>query len=102
MGSPTQYNAATHPKVGEKTAKATSNASLIGPTARKLPFALLDQAFVSSANFLSTVFIGRAGGLDELGAYALGFTALVLINTAVESLAMAPYTVGSSPEFVGE
>lgn len=55
--------------------------------------ALLDQAVVSGTSFATSVCVGRAAGADELGAYALGFTLVVLVAGVQESLVSIPYTV---------
>lgn len=55
--------------------------------------ALLDQAVVSGTSFATSVWLGRAAGADELGAYALGFTLVVLVAGVQESLVSIPYTV---------
>jgi O-antigen/teichoic acid export membrane protein len=55
--------------------------------------ALLDQAVVSGTSFATSVSVGRAAGADELGAYALGFTLVVLVGGVQESLVSIPYTV---------
>lgn len=66
---------------------------LFGATARKSVWGLADQAVVSGTNFLTTVIIGRFCGAGELGAYALGFTVLIMIAVVQESLIASPYTV---------
>lgn len=55
--------------------------------------ALLDQAVVSGTSFATSVCVGRAAGADELGAYALGFTLVILVGGVQESLVSIPYTV---------
>jgi O-antigen/teichoic acid export membrane protein len=55
--------------------------------------ALLDQGVVSVTRFLTNVAIGRTCGKDELGLYALGFSILLLVVCAQESLITTPYTV---------
>lgn len=54
--------------------------------------ALIDQAITSGANFATVVIIGRAAGADALGVYSLGFTLLMLVAAAQESLVSSPYT----------
>lgn len=61
--------------------------------ARSGVLALLDQAVVSGTNFLTIVLVGRTCGQEQLGFYSLGFTVLVLVAAAQESLITAPYTV---------
>jgi O-antigen/teichoic acid export membrane protein len=55
--------------------------------------AVLDQAVVSGASFLTTVLVGRWCGAGELGVYSLGFTLLVLGTCIQESLIVLPYTI---------
>ena len=64
-----------------------------GVTARRGLLGLFDQAIVSGTNFLTTVIIGRYCGAEPLGVYSLGFTLLVLIAVAQESLICVPYNV---------
>ena len=63
-----------------------------GRVARKNLVALIDQAVMSGANFLTVVIVGRVCGADALGIYSLAFTLLVLIASAQESLVSSPYT----------
>jgi len=63
---------------------------------------LVDQAVVSGTRFLTTVIIGRMCGADELGAYALGFSVVVLVTVLQESLITTPYMIFSSRQGIGE
>ena len=54
---------------------------------------MVDQGVVSAARFVTNVVIGRACGKEELGLYALGFSVLLLVVCAQESLVTTPYTV---------
>jgi O-antigen/teichoic acid export membrane protein len=54
---------------------------------------MVDQGVVSGARFLTSVIIGRGCGKEELGLYALGFSVLLLVVCAQESLVTTPYTV---------
>jgi O-antigen/teichoic acid export membrane protein len=55
--------------------------------------ALIDQAVVSGASFLTAVMVGRLAGEQQLGLYSLGFTLVVLACGIQESLVLIPYTV---------
>ena len=55
--------------------------------------ALIDQAVVSGARFLTTIMIGRACGADGLGVYSLAFSLLLLSNSVHGSLLWLPLTV---------
>jgi O-antigen/teichoic acid export membrane protein len=57
---------------------------------------LFDQLIVSGIRFLTIILIGRLGGAESLGAYALAMQLLALISVAQESLVSAPYTIFSS------
>ena len=65
----------------------------LGPGAGRSILALADQAAVSGFRFGTTVIVGRQAGADELGAYALGFTFLVLFACVQDSLVTLPFTV---------
>jgi O-antigen/teichoic acid export membrane protein len=62
---------------------ATSNTSL----------AILDQSVVSGTRFLTTIFIGRVCGKEELGIYALIFAVFLIFVCLQESLVTTPYVV---------
>ncbi|MCC9608054.1 hypothetical protein LOC68_01920 [Blastopirellula sp. JC732] len=62
-----------------------------GVTAKKGVWAILDQGVVSGARFVATAIIGRFGGPDELGMYAMGFSIVILVNVIQESLLFSPY-----------
>ncbi len=64
-----------------------------GATARKGILALADQALVSGTSFLMAVLLGRFCGPRELGIYSLGFTVIVLLYSALQSLVGVPYTI---------
>lgn len=70
--------------------------SLLGDTARKTCLSLIDQAVVSGTRFLTTVIVGRMCGAEELGAYALGFSVVVLVTVLQESLITTPYIIFSN------
>jgi phenylacetate-coenzyme A ligase PaaK-like adenylate-forming protein/O-antigen/teichoic acid export membrane protein len=65
-------------------------------TARTVAFALTDQALVSGTRFVTTIFLARAAGSNELGLYALGLTVLLLAACVQESLIMVPYTLSGN------
>lgn len=54
---------------------------------------LADQAIVSGSRFIATILLGRICGADELGAYGLGFTFVVLLACIQNALVTLPYTV---------
>ena len=53
---------------------------------------LADQAAVSGSRFAATIMIGRLCGPEQLGAYGLGFTFIVLLACVQEALITLPYT----------
>ena len=55
--------------------------------------ALLDQALVSGASFLTTVMIGHWADARQLGHYALGLSALVSAFAVQEALISLPYAI---------
>jgi O-antigen/teichoic acid export membrane protein len=67
-------------------------------------FALIDQAVVSGASFLSTVIVGRWGHSSELGTYSIAISVLVSLVVTQESLVAWPYTIQrhETPEFPAE
>ena len=65
----------------------------IGQVPFRHGLALADQAFVSGSRFAATVILGRTCGAEELGAYGLSFTFLVMFACVQESLITLPYTV---------
>lgn len=52
---------------------------------------LLDQAFVSGTNFLTTVILGRVCLRHELGLYAMGFSLLLMLMGVSRALVWMPY-----------
>lgn len=54
--------------------------------------ALIDQALVSGASFLTTVLIGRNTLPSQLGTYALSGAILIWVTNAQESLVSLPFT----------
>lgn len=67
--------------------------ALWGSTATQTVFGVIDQALVSGTNFVTAIVLGRAAGLDELGAYSLGFPMLIVVATVHEALVAIPYSV---------
>lgn len=55
--------------------------------------AVADQIVVSGTNFLTTVLVGRVCGADELGLFAIGFSVIVIVATAMRSLLVTPFSV---------
>lgn len=55
--------------------------------------ALVDQAVVSGTRFLTTIFVGRAAGAEELGRYSIAFMAFILLGCVQEALVTTPYAV---------
>ncbi|MEW6450490.1 MAG: lipopolysaccharide biosynthesis protein [Pseudomonadota bacterium] len=60
--------------------------------------ALIDQALVSGASFLTTVLIGRNTLPSQLGTYALSGAILIWVTNAQESLVSLPFTLRRSRE----
>jgi O-antigen/teichoic acid export membrane protein len=58
--------------------------------------AIADQAVVSGTRFLTAIILGRFGGADELGAFSLAFTILLLAGCVQEALLTTPYAVFGS------
>lgn len=52
-----------------------------------------DQAIVSLSNFAALVMVGRWTDLNQLGAYAVGFSVLALSLAMQEALVSRPYTI---------
>jgi O-antigen/teichoic acid export membrane protein len=84
-----------------QTAPAPSRTATRGPSWRTAArtaagngtLAVADQAVVSGMSFLTTVAVGRLAGVEELGIYSLGLTAVVFCVNAQEALLFSPYTV---------
>ncbi|REJ67846.1 MAG: lipopolysaccharide biosynthesis protein [Planctomycetota bacterium] len=68
---------------------------LVSRTGVKGALSLVDQALVSAANFLASIFVGRFGGPAELGLYFQGFTVIAVLLTAQIALIAVPYTIYS-------
>lgn len=72
-------------------------ANIVRPAARSSArggaLAILDQAIVSGTNFCATILVGRATSRSELGAYALGFSVVVLTLAMQQALVCLPFTV---------
>ncbi len=66
---------------------------LLDPNIHNSTLALVDQALVSGTNFLTTIWIGRICGAEELGIYTLGFTVVIFFNVILESLISTPFTI---------
>jgi len=66
-----------------------------GATDRKNILALIDQAVVSVANFLTGLIIGRICTKEQFGLYALGFTVITMGICVQDSLILTPYTIYS-------
>ena len=68
---------------------------MVGRTARSTGLSLLDQTVVSGASFAATILIGRFCGQKELGLYSLGFSLLLIVLAALQTLVMTAYTIHS-------
>ncbi len=66
---------------------------LIKRLARPATLALVDQAVVSATSFLTTIFVGRCCGADELGVYAIAFSLLLTSACVQDALIATPYTI---------
>lgn len=58
--------------------------------------ALFDQAIVSGTRFLTSIFVGRAAGVDALGVYSNALSAVILFVVVQEALITTPYTIYSN------
>ncbi len=56
----------------------------------RTPAALLDQALVSGANFLTNVFLARGFGVREYGVFALSWVAVLFANSLQYALIVTP------------
>ncbi|WP_146396907.1 lipopolysaccharide biosynthesis protein [Pseudobythopirellula maris] len=56
---------------------------------------LADQAVVSLANFAAAVVVGRLAGQEQLGLYALGYSAYVVMMGLAKAMVWTPYTTRS-------
>ena len=54
---------------------------------------ILDQCFFTGTNFLTSVFVGKLGGEDELGVYTLVFSLVMLAIALQRTLLITPYVV---------
>lgn len=57
---------------------------------RLLTWALLDQCVVSAANFLTTVVVARALGVEAFGHYALSWAAILFVQSLLTALVIHP------------
>lgn len=64
-----------------------------GTATRQGVLAIADQAVVSASRFALTVLVGRLAGVDELGLYAVSFSAIMIAAVTQESLLLSPYAV---------
>jgi O-antigen/teichoic acid export membrane protein len=55
--------------------------------------ALVDQAVVSGASFLSMIFVSRWAGTTQLGFYSIGISVLISALAVQDSLVSLPYTI---------
>lgn len=56
----------------------------------KAPIAILDQALVSGANFLTNILLARALGLSEYGIFALAWVAVLFANSLQWAFVVTP------------
>lgn len=68
-------------------------AALLRPEAREAGLSIVDQAVVSGTNFVTSVVIGRAAGVEGLGVYSLALSVVLLARAVQEQLVAAPYLV---------
>ncbi len=87
------------PVLGEETtgqpSRATEGAIARFAAVARRPsmLALMDQAIVSGASFLTTVAIGRFADAEQLGVYSLGISGLLMVLALQMSLMTTPYAV---------
>ncbi len=62
-------------------------------TLRKGIVPLIDQAIVSTTNFLTSVIVGRACSKEQFGLYMLGWSIVLFVTSLQESLISMPYMV---------
>ena len=63
---------------------------IIGGTARKGFFSAVDQAIISLANFLASVYLARQLEPTEFGVYSVGFLLLYLARAIHQGLVIQP------------
>jgi O-antigen/teichoic acid export membrane protein len=61
--------------------------------AREAGLSIVDQAVVSGTNFITSVVIGRAAGVEGLGVYSLALSVVLLARAVQEQLVAAPYLI---------
>lgn len=66
---------------------------LARPGLRSAGLSVFDQAVVSGATFATSVLVGRCGGREALGVYALAWSTLLFVRGIQQHLVSAPYTV---------
>lgn len=62
-------------------------------TSKDQSFTVLDQALVSSTNFVTTVLVARYSSVRELGLFALCFTSLAILANIQRALFVEPHNV---------
>jgi O-antigen/teichoic acid export membrane protein len=60
---------------------------------RKVSFSVLDQGLISGSNFLIGVLLARWLEPEQFGAYALAFSAFLLISVVYQALVLEPQSV---------
>jgi O-antigen/teichoic acid export membrane protein len=65
----------------------------IGPARVRALLSLGDQGVVSLTTFLTGVLLGRLATKEELGLYALGFSALLVFTSVQQAIVSTPYMV---------
>jgi O-antigen/teichoic acid export membrane protein len=73
--------------------RRSSRVGTRGAAARQGVTTLVDQAIVSSTNFLTAVIVARGASAGELGLYSLGFGVVVLLACVQGALVSIPYNV---------
>ena len=63
------------------------------PETREAALSIVDQAVVSGTNFVTSVMICRAAGVEGLGVYSLALSVVLLARAIQEQLVAAPYLV---------
>ncbi|QDT66171.1 lipopolysaccharide biosynthesis protein [Calycomorphotria hydatis] len=68
-------------------------ALVMHPVLQKAGLSVFDQALVSGTSFFTSVLIGRAGGEEALGIYALAWSIVLFLRGVQEQLISGPYMI---------
>lgn len=73
--------------------RAAANSRVFAAAWGEPALALVDQAAVSGASFLTTIVLSRWTHASQLGVFAVGFSVIVTVLGVQESLITLPYTI---------